>query len=156
MEIKSSHTIPAPVERVWEYFTNATLLQQCIPGCEELKPLGDDTFEATIKIGVASIKGTYKGSIKLEDKSPPSSYRLAIEGKSKIGFLKGASNFTLAESQPNETLVTLGGELMVGGRLARVGQRIIGGAAKMMIGQFFKEVTKLAESEAGSANLLGR
>ena len=152
MEIKSSHTIPAPAERVWEYLTNAELLQQCIPGCEALNPLGDETFEATIKVGVASIKGTYQGSVKLEAKSPPSSYRLVVEGKSKIGFLKGTSDFTLAESEPNETLVTLGGELSVGGRLARVGQRIIGGAARMMIGQFFKEVTKLAESEADSAN----
>ncbi len=147
MDIKSNHTIPAPRERVWEYFTNPELLQQCIPGCEELKPLGDDAYEATIKIGIASIKGVYTGSIKMEDKQPPSSYRLIIEGKSKIGFLKGICDLILEEIQPNQTEITLGGELIVGGKLARVGQRIIGSASRMMIGQFFKGIIKLAESE---------
>lgn len=147
MEIKSSHTIPAPRGRVWEYFTNPELLQQCIPGCEELKPLGDDAYEATIKIGIASIKGVYAGLVKMEEKEPPSSYLLIVEGKSKIGFLKGICGVILEEIQPNQTEITLDGELIVGGKLARVGQRIIGSASRMMIGQFFKGIVKLAKSE---------
>ncbi len=148
MQIKGDYTVPAPREKVWEYFTEAELLQQCIPGCEELKPLGDDTFEATIKVGIASIKGTYTGSVKIENKQPPSAYRLVVQGESKIGFLKGACDFTLEENETDQTAVALDGELTVGGKLARVGQRIIGGASKMTIGKFFKEVDKLAKSGA--------
>ena len=147
MQIKDTYTVPAPHERVWEYFTNPEFLQQCIPGCDELKPLGDDTFEAILSVGISSIKGVYKGTVKLENKQPPSSYRLAVHGDSKIGFVDGACDFTLKNTQPNQTEVVLDGELMVGGKLARVGQRIIGGAAKMLIGQFFKGVEKLAQSE---------
>ena len=150
MQIKGDYTISAPRERVWEYFTTPELLQQCIPGCEELKPLGDDSFEATIKVGVAMIKGVYKGSVKIENKQPPSAYRLGVQGKSKIGFVNGACDFTLAEAEENQTAVSLTGELTVGGRLARVGQRVIGGASKMMIGKFFNEIEQLAKSEAGT------
>ena len=148
MKIKADYTISAPRERVWEYFTTPELLQQCIPGCEELKPLGDDSFEATIKVGVAMIKGTYKGSVKLENKQPPSAYRLGVQGESKIGFVNGACDFTLEQTGENQTAVNLTGELTVGGKLARVGQRIIGGASKMMIGKFFNRVDQLAKSEA--------
>jgi uncharacterized protein len=157
MQIKGDYIVPAPRERVWQYFTETELLQQCIPGCEQLETIGDDTYEATIKVGVASIKGTYKGTVKLEDKEPPSAYRLLVEGKSKLGFLKGNCHFTLEdaesedETESDETLVILDGELTVGGKLARVGQRVIGGAAKMTIGRFFKQVNKLAESEAEGA-----
>ena len=150
MQIKGDYTICAPRERVWEYFTTPELLQQCIPGCEELKPLGDDSFEATIKIGVAMIKGVYKGSVTIENKQPPSAYRLSVQGESKIGFVNGACDFTLEEAGENQTAVNLTGELTVGGRLARVGQRVMGGASKMMIGKFFNEVEQLAKSESGT------
>ena len=150
MQIKGDYTISAPRERVWEYFTTPELLQQCIPGCEELKPLGDNSFEATIKVGVAMIKGIYKGSVKLENKQPPSAYRLGVQGESKIGFVNGGCDFTLEETEENQTAVSLTGQLTVGGKLARVGQRVIGGASKMMIGKFFNEVEQLAKSEAGT------
>lgn len=148
MQIKGDYTVSAPRERVWEYFTTPELLQQCIPGCEELKPLSDDSFEATIKVGVATIKGVYKGSVKIENKQPPAAYRLGVQGQSKIGFVNGACDLTLAEAGENQTAVNLTGELTVGGKLARVGQRVIGGASKMMIGKFFNEVEQLAKSEA--------
>ena len=146
MQIKGDYTISAPRERVWKYFTTPELLQQCIPGCEELKPLGDDSFEATIRVGVAMIKGVYKGSVKIENKQPPSAYRLGVQGKSKIGFVNGTCDFTLEEAAENQTSVNLSGDLTVGGKLARVGQRVIGGASKMMIGKFFGEVEALAKS----------
>ncbi len=149
MQIKGDYTISAPRERVWEFFTTPELLQQCIPGCEELKPLDDDSFEATIKVGVAMIKGVYKGSVKIENKQPPSAYRLGVQGNSKIGFVNGACDFTLEEAGENQTAVNLTGELTVGGRLARVGQRVMGGASRMMIGKFFDEVERLAQSESG-------
>jgi len=148
VQIKGDYTISAPRERVWEYFTTPELLQQCIPGCEELKPLGDDSFEATIKVGVAMIKGVYQGSVKIENKEPPSAYRLGVRGESKIGFVNGACDFTLKETGENQTAVNLVGELTVGGRLARVGQRVMGSASKMMIGKFFNEVEQLAKSDA--------
>ncbi len=148
MQIKGDYTISAPRERVWEYFTTPELLQQCIPGCEELKPLGNDSFEATIKVGVAMIKGVYKGSVKIENKQPPSAYRLGVQGESKIGFVNGECNFTLEETGENQTAVNLTGELTIGGKLARVGQRVMGGASKMMIGKFFSEVEQLVKSEA--------
>ncbi len=144
MKIISDYTVSANRERVWELMTDAELLRQCIPGCEELKAVGGDTYEATIKVGVAGIKGTYKGTVTLEDMQPPSAYRLTVEGKSTIGFLKGACDFQMEETNPDETKVELNGELAVGGKLARVGQRIIGSASKMTISQFFKQMNQLA------------
>jgi carbon monoxide dehydrogenase subunit G len=150
MKIKSDYTVSANREKVWEHLTDPELLRQCIPGCEELKATGGDTYEATIKVGVAGIKGTYKGTVTLENMQPPCAYRLTVEGKSTIGFLKGACDFRLEEAKPDETKVGLNGELAVGGKLARVGQRIIGSAAKMTIGQFFKQINKLTATDTDS------
>ena len=146
MQIKGEYTVSAPRVKVWAYLTDPEHLQQCIPGCEGLKPIGDDTCEATLNVGVAGIKGVYTGVVKMENKQLPSAYRLVVEGASKIGFINGFCDFSLEENEQNHTGVTLDGKLNVGGKLARVGQRIISSAAKMMIGKFFKGVEKLANS----------
>ena len=148
MQITSNYNVPASQDKVWHYLTTPKFLQQCIPGCEKLEPLEDEsTFEATIKVGIASIKGTYQGNVKILDKKPPSSYRLVVDGKSKIGFLNGFCDFTLEETGLDNTQIGLVGELNVGGKLARVGQRIIRSAAKMTIGRFFKGIVQLAEQK---------
>lgn len=146
MQIKGEYTVSAAPARVWEYLTHPEYLQQCIPGCEGLKSIGDDAYEAVLNVGVAGIKGVYTGIVKMENKQPLSAYRLVVEGASKIGFINGFCDFTLKETEQNQTGIKLDGKLNVGGKLARVGQRIITGAAKMTIGKFFKGVEKLAQS----------
>jgi carbon monoxide dehydrogenase subunit G len=43
---------------------------------------------------------------------------------------------------PQGTKVAFQGDVQVGGPIASVGQRLIDGAAKMMVGQFFGAVNK--------------
>ena len=146
MQINGEYTVSAAPEKVWKYLTHPEHLQQCIPGCEGLKSIGDDAYEAVLNVGVAGIKGVYTGVVKMENKQPLSAYRLVVEGASKIGFINGFCDLKLIEKEKNQTGVILDGKLNVGGRLARVGQRIITGAAKMTIGKFFKGIEKLAKS----------
>ncbi len=46
------------------------------------------------------------------------------------------------EEQNGQTLVRYAGEVKVGGVIASVGQRLLDGAARMVIGQFFKNLDK--------------
>lgn len=146
MQVKGTYQVSASRTKVWDCFTNPDFVQQCIPGCEKLEPIGEDTFEATLSIGIASIKGTYKGTVKMENKQPPDAYRLVVEGGSQLGFVKGTGDLTLREAAPNQTEILVEGDVEVGGKIARVGQRILGSAAKMMMDRFFKNASELATS----------
>ena len=83
------------------------------------------------------MKCSYSGKIKLEDKRAPEHYRMLVDGKGKMGFVKGSGTLDLIAKGPHETLVTYTGDVQVGGPLQQVGQRLIDSAAKMMMGQFF-------------------
>jgi carbon monoxide dehydrogenase subunit G len=87
-------------------------------------------------VGLAAITGTYNGTVVLADKMPPSSYRLIVEGQGRAGFVKGGSDITL-RPEGNGTTVDVNGNVQVGGAIARVGQRLIGSVAKMMMDKFF-------------------
>jgi len=136
MKVEGTQELHAPRERVYSALTDPEILQRCIPGCESLEKTAEDTYAATLKAGVGSIKGTFKGEVRLEEMRPPEHYRIVVEGKGGVGFAKGSADFDLEECD-GATLIKYSGELQIGGTIAGVGQRMIQGAAKMMASRFF-------------------
>ncbi|MEE8074552.1 MAG: carbon monoxide dehydrogenase subunit G [Candidatus Binatia bacterium] len=139
MKIEGRHTFKAPRERVWEVLLDPKILAQCMPGCEDLKEIGPDQYEATVKIGIAAVKGTYKAKISIKEKQPPSHYVLSGQGSGGPGFMQGDVAIDL-EEKGGETVVNYNTDAKVGGLIAGVGQRMIGGVSKMMVDQFFKKM----------------
>lgn len=145
MKIEGSHDIPAPRQKVWDAFLNPDQLRQAIPGCEKLEAVGNDEFKATMKVGVAAVKGTFEGKVRLADKKPTESYRMAVEGSGGPGFVRGETVITLSDIDGG-TRVSYTADVQVGGLIAGVGQRMLGGVSKMMADQFFGRMSQLLQS----------
>ena len=151
MKIEGSHQLNASRERVYQCLIDPEVLQRCIPGCERLEKTGDNSYAATIRTGIGSIKGVFNGNVRLEDMRPPEHYRIVVDGKGAPGFLKGSGNFDLEAPAPETTLIKYSGELQVGGTIASVGQRMIQATAKMMAAQFFTALEAEAKIAPGGA-----
>ena len=136
MELSGEHTFSAPRQRVWDFLLDPETLRGCLPGCEALTEIGPDEYEATMKIGVAAIRGTYQGKVKITDKQAPESYAMHVEGKGPAGQISGVGKLTLVD-EGERTRVEWTGDANVRGTLARVGGRVMQPAAKMIVGQFF-------------------
>jgi uncharacterized protein len=145
MKIEGSYDVPVPRKKVWDAFLNPAQLKKASPGCEKLEALGPDEFKVTMKVGVAAVKGTFEGKVKLSDKQPPQSYRLAAEGSGGPGFVKADTLITLTEIDGG-TRVSYSAEIQVGGLIAGVGQRMLGGVSKMMAEQFFSKMGDLLKA----------
>ena len=141
MKIEGSSDIPAPRERVWKAFLDPVTLARAIPGCEGLEEIGPGEYKAKMKVGVAAIKGTFEGKVKLTDLEPPNRYRMLVEGKGGPGFVKGEAAMSLTPVDPSTTRVSYDADVQVGGLIASVGQRMLGGVSKMMLDQFFNRMT---------------
>lgn len=144
MKMQGTYTLDAPVEKVWTFLMDPQAIAKVLPGCETLNEVAPDKYQATMKLGIAAVKGTYNGSVQLLDKTPPSRYRMLIDGSGTPGFVKGEATVDLA-AQGNQTLLTYDADTQVGGLIANVGQRMIGGVAKLIVNQALK---KLAEELA--------
>ncbi len=136
MDITGSYTFTAPPDQVWDLMMDPKAIAGCIPGCDALEPDGVDRYKARITIGMAAITGTYEGTVVITEKVEKSSYRLAVEGQGRPGFVKGDAAITL-RPQDGGTIVELTAAVQTGGAIARLGQRLIGSAAKMMQDRFF-------------------
>ena len=136
MELSGEHRFAAPRERVWQLLLDPSTLQQCLPGTEEFVEVAPEEYEARMKIGVAAIRGSYQGKVKIEDKNEPHSYRMRVEGKGPAGQISGEARIELSDDGDG-TVVNWSGVANVRGTLARVGGRVMQPAAKMIVGQFF-------------------
>jgi carbon monoxide dehydrogenase subunit G len=150
MKIEGTQEVHAHRERVFQSLVDPAVLQRCIPGCEELDEIDVNHYTTRMRAGVGSIKGVFTGNVRLEDVTPPSHYRMVVDGKGQPGFLKGAGTLDL-EEHDGITLVKYSGEVQVGGTIAGVGQRMIQGAARMMLTQFFTAIEAEAKTEAHEA-----
>jgi len=141
MKLEGSYEVKAPRQKVWSAFLDPEILQKAIPGCEKLEMVGPDEYKATLKIGVAAVKGTFEGKVRLSDKKPSDSYRLAAEGSGGPGFLRADTLISLADIEGG-TRVSYSADVQVGGLIAGVGQRMLGGVSKMMADQFFTRMSE--------------
>ena len=139
MKIEGTYIFKAPRQKVWEMLLDPKILAQCMPGCEALKEVGPDRYEATMKVGIASVKGSYKGKVAIKEKQPPSHYVLSGEGSGGPGFMQGDMSIDL-EEKSGETVLKYCTDARVGGLIAGIGQRMLGGIAKIMVDQFFKKM----------------
>ena len=137
MRIQGSYTFDADIERVWRSMLSSEVLASCIPGCDEIRSTGENSYEIDLTVRVASVRGEYKGEVRVEDIDELKSYRMVVSGNGRGGSVTGTGELAFSEAD-GKTVVDVTGDTQVTGVVARVGQRLLGGASRMMMNQFFE------------------
>lgn len=142
MNIEHSYTFKGVSrELLWKTLQNKEVLQRALPGCQSFKEVEDNVFETELGMNIGPIKGMFTGVVRQVDINEPESYRLLLAGKGKPGEIDADAQMKLEESAEGTTL-TCQAEVKVTGILASMGQRVMGGVAKVIMGQFFKDIEK--------------
>ena len=142
LELKGKHTLALGRQALWDMLNDPVVLAQAIPGCGKMDKIGEDMYEMSLKLQIASVGGSYAGKAAIVDKHPPERYRLQVEGQGSIGFAKGEASFELVADSPDATTVVYDGKADIGGMVAGVGNRMLSGVSKYLVGQFFKALEK--------------
>jgi carbon monoxide dehydrogenase subunit G len=145
MKLVGNYKMNASPSELWKALNDPEVLRSCTPGCKQIIAKGDDSFDVVIEIGVASVKGRYTGHIATRDRIPDRQYRLDISGNGSAGFLRANGLIQLSE-QGEGTLVEYTGEAHVGGLAAGLGQRVMEGVAKLLVGQFFSSLQAIVQA----------
>jgi uncharacterized protein len=142
--------LPGAPAAVWALLTDPARLARLLPGCQRLDPGGPDRYKASVKFGIAAISGSYAGSLEFAEKQPPRSLVMKLDGKGLPGFVKGQGRIELL-ARDAQTEVRYSGEAQVGGMIAGVGQRMLEGAARRIMRQFFEAAAAELKSAAPAA-----
>jgi carbon monoxide dehydrogenase subunit G len=143
MRIAGTATLHAPVDTVYQALRDPAVLVRTIPGCERLEEVGEDAYAMTVTAGVASVRGTYAGDVRLTDHRAPHGFVLRASGSGTPGTVAADVTVDLASGDDGTTELTYNADTTVGGMLGGVGQRLLTTVAKRTAGEFFDAVDQV-------------
>ena len=144
--------VAATPEQVWAMLLDPATLAAVIPGCHSVKKLSDTDFKADVTIGVGPVKGNYRARVTLSDLDRPNAVTLIGTADGALGFGSGKGRITLAPIAGGGTSVHYRYEAEIGGKVASIGGRLLDGAARVIIGQFFASLARQAGGGAAAGN----
>jgi 2-furoyl-CoA dehydrogenase large subunit len=135
--------VAAPPEAVWNMLLDPATLQAVIPGCHAVEKISDTHFRADVTIGIGPVKGRYRADVKLSNLDAPRAVTLGGAAEGGLGFGHGEGRITLTPENAG-TVVHYEYEAAIGGKVASIGGRLLDGAARVVIGQFFSALARQA------------
>ena len=142
MRISSVAQMTADPDTAYAAFHDPRILAATIPGVEGFTPVDDQNYDVVLTMGVAAIKGTYKGSVAFSQEHPPTSFVLTAKGSGGPGTIGADITVALAPGEAGGTEVTWDADAVLGGAIGGVGQRMLSGVAKRIAAKFFKDIDR--------------
>lgn len=137
MQIRGSRHIAAPRPVVWAALNDPATLRAAIPGCTHFTGSPEAGFHATVTQRIGPLRATITGRITLSDVVPLVRYTL-------IGAETGAATsrahgiaVVLLTDAGDGTCLDYALTVHVGGRLARLGGRVLDAFAARLAAAFF-------------------
>lgn len=148
LKIEGRYELPAARQTVWDTMLQPEILQECIPGCSELHTQDSTNYRAAITTKIGPIKATFKGQVTLSDMDEPNSVVLGGAGEGGIaGFAKGDARITLSDGEePGTSVLHYVGDVVIGGKIAQLGSRLVAGVVQKLSDQFFQNLAQRFQS----------
>jgi 2-furoyl-CoA dehydrogenase large subunit len=140
--------VEAPRQKIWDMLLDPQALMSIIPGAHGVEKVSDTEFRADVTLGIGPVKGRYSAAISLSELNEPASVTLSGGTEGALGSGHGSGRVTLTEDG-GETTIAYTYEAAVGGKVASIGGRLLDGAARVVIGQFFDALAHKASGKTG-------
>jgi uncharacterized protein len=107
MRIEERFTIPAPIERVWDFIRDPDRVASCVPGCERVETISTTSYRSTIAVALGPIKARFVVVVEITDEKPPTRLTCVTKGEegSRASVINATSEIVLAEINEKETEV---------------------------------------------------
>ena len=138
-------SVNVPPERVWDMLLDPETLKAVVPGCQSVEKVSDTHFCADVTLGIGPVTGRYRANVMLSDLDPPHAVTLSGSAEGALGFGGGEGRITLTPDGNGGTTMHYVYNAAIGGKVASIGGRLLDGATKVIIGQFFSALARQAE-----------
>jgi carbon monoxide dehydrogenase subunit G len=135
-------TIEAPKQQVQDFLNDFNKSAYCVPGLRDLKDLGDDAYEGTIRVRIGPIGLNVGGKAQIERQAE--GWRVKGEGNDRrVGAGMTANVEAKIEAlAPSRTEVEIIADVQFAGRLAELGQPLIKRKADSFVAEFAENLRK--------------
>ena len=139
MLIQQRTTLPVPIEAAWQFFRDIPTMATCVPGVEEVRPSGDDSFQGAMALRVGPLALKMGGTLGVVERDE-TAHRLVVQVSAEDRRLASAAEarVTVALTAPDTTSteVAIEADTTVRGKLGQFGQAMIKHAADDVLKRF--------------------
>jgi len=139
MDIQGKYSLATSQEEVWNLIMDVKILEKITPGISELQPISESQFKAITNIKIGPVKTNFKGQLEIKDKVENARATIVIDQKSKIGNVSAEIIMHL-DGTEDTTEIEYKGKAKLSGKLAMMGQRILGGVISSLSKKFFESL----------------
>ena len=139
MEWVGEHRIDAAPEAVWRALNDPDVLRRALPGCRSVARRSATEFEIVVEASIGPVSAAFECRATLSDLDPPRAYTISGEGRGGVaGFARGSARVVLEPAPDGATLLRYSARGRAGGKLARVGDRLVRGRARKLVERFLR------------------
>lgn len=146
-----SARLPVSPQVIWDMLIDPQQLVRVVPGCKELALVGENEYRGVVSMGAGPVKGEFKVSVVLADLDPPHSLVLTGGLSGPLGASKGQGKIRL-QADGDQTVLDYDYQIAITGKVAAIGGRMIDGAARMLVRQFFIQLAGQLEPASSGAS----
>jgi carbon monoxide dehydrogenase subunit G len=147
MIVNENFRVKAPIEEVWQFMLDPEKIGPCIPGCEKIEVVGENTYESTIKMNFPIISITAKSRTTIVEITPPHHVKSVTEGQYDIGSgrFHQDSVIDLKAISDHEVEVSYSADTTLEGGFASLSEAVMSAMAKGLGAQFAKNIQSKLE-----------
>jgi 2-furoyl-CoA dehydrogenase large subunit len=132
---------------VWAALLAEDTLKTAVPGCEELRRTAENKFHAIVTLGVGPVKGRFEADIELADLHEPNDALLRGRLSGPLGAAEGSGKLLL-KAEGQGCRIDYAYNIHLSGRAAMIGGRMIRGATRRLVADFFHRFARAIEGES--------
>ena len=141
LNFSGKETIDVAPQTLWDAVIDPEILQKVVPGCREMRAVGEAEYIMALDLKVAAVGGSFEGKIALFDMHPPARCQITVSGEG-TGHRHWYASVVIADEGDGKSSISYEADGDVGGLVAGVGQRVLMGVAKHLTRQFFTSLKK--------------
>lgn len=149
MIIDQQATIPAPVDRVWDFLMDVPAVSRCVPNVEAFAQTSENVYDGTVGVKVGPIAMHLSGRITLtqQDRDNLTAALLGEATDRRIpGNVKSVASMRLVPREDGQTDMFVHADVSILGKLGQFGQAVIKKKADQIMAEFVQNMsTKMAE-----------
>lgn len=151
MKFENAFVVQAPIEEVWSALLDVERVAPCMPGAEVLERIDEDAYKVGIRVKVGPIAMTYRGDVQIGERDPRAR-TATMHAKAKEARGQGTADARIHMSlseQADGTHTRLETDVQLSGRVAAMGQGVLGDVSAKLVEAFAENLATMLEPPPG-------
>ena len=137
MHFEGEQTIHAPIASVWAFYMDPNKVAECAPGFKGMEMLGPDHYKPTVAVGIGPVNATFTLDVVMTAKQEPIHSEATARGNAAGTAVEMQGSMDLTEASADVTTMRWVANVMVSGKIASLGARLMESTANKLTARFF-------------------